>query len=202
MAKEKEYIDNETEDVANNASPDVDLDNDAEEAETNDEVADAEAEEMTEEERLAQELEKARQEIENEKKEYLFLRAEFDNFRKRTLKEKSELLLNGGEHAFKGLLPVIDDFERAITAIQSSDDVNSIKEGIELIYNKFTKYLNDNGVKKIESKDADFNTDYHEAMTLFPVDDEEKKGKVIDVIEEGYTMNDKVIRHAKVVVGQ
>ena len=202
MAKEKEYIDNETEDVANNASPDVDLDNDAEEAETNDEVADAEAEEMTEEERLAQELEKARQEIENEKKEYLFLRAEFDNFRKRTLKEKSELLLNGGERAFKGLLPVIDDFERAITAIQSSDDVNSIKEGIELIYNKFTKYLNDNGVKKIESKDADFNTDYHEAMTLFPVDDEEKKGKVIDVIEEGYTMNDKVIRHAKVVVGQ
>ena len=202
MAKEKEYIDNETEDVANSASPDVDLDTDAEEAETNDEVADAEAEELTEEERLAAELEKARQEIENEKKEYLFLRAEFDNFRKRTLKEKSELLLNGGERAFKGLLPVIDDFERAITAIQSSDDVNSIKEGIELIYNKFTKYLNDNGVKKIESKDADFNTDYHEAMTLFPVDDEEKKGKVIDVIEEGYTMNDKVIRHAKVVVGQ
>lgn len=158
--------------------------------------------ELTETERLQAELDKAKADLAKEKNDYLFLRAEFDNFRKRTLKEKSELLINGGERAFKGLLPVIDDFERAITALATTDDIASLKEGITLIYNKFNKYLSDNGIKKIDSKDADFNTDYHEAMTLFPVDDDEKRGKVIDVIEEGYTMNDKVIRHAKVVVGQ
>lgn len=197
MAKETENIKNEKID---NEMPDVESvkvdDN------TESEVNEAEVEALSDEERLEIELEKARQEIEKQKNEYLFLRAEFDNFRKRTLKEKSELLLNGGERAFKGLLPIIDDFERAIAAIQTSNDVESVKEGINLIYNKFTKYLNDNGVKKIQSKDAEFNTDFHEAMTLFPIDDEDKKGKVIDVIEEGYTMNDKVIRHAKVVVGQ
>ncbi|MBQ7211794.1 MAG: nucleotide exchange factor GrpE [Muribaculaceae bacterium] len=158
--------------------------------------------ELTETERLQAELDKAKADLAKEKNDYLFLRAEFDNFRKRTLKEKSELLINGGERAFKGLLPVIDDFERAITALATTDDIASLKEGITLIYNKFNKYLSDNGIKKIDSKDADFNTDYHEAMTLFPVDEDEKRGKVIDVIEEGYTMNDKVIRHAKVVVGQ
>ena len=158
--------------------------------------------ELTETERLQAELDKAKADLAKEKNDYLFLRAEFDNFRKRTLKEKSELLINGGERAFKGLLPVIDDFERAITALATTDDIASLKEGITLIYNKFNKYLSDNGIKKIDSKDADFNTDYHEAMTLFPVDDDEKRGKVIDVIEDGYTMNDKVIRHAKVVVGQ
>ena len=158
--------------------------------------------ELTETERLQAELDKAKADLAKEKNDYLFLRAEFDNFRKRTLKEKSELLINGGERAFKGLLPVIDDFERAITALATTDDIASLKEGITLIYNKFNKYLSDNGIKKIDSKDADFNTDYHEAMTLFPVDNDEKRGKVIDVIEEGYTMNDKVIRHAKVVVGQ
>ena len=158
--------------------------------------------ELTETERLQAELDKAKADLAKEKNDYLFLRAEFDNFRKRTLKEKSELLINGGERAFKGLLPVIDDFERAITALATTDDIASLKDGITLIYNKFNKYLSDNGIKKIDSKDADFNTDYHEAMTLFPVDDDEKRGKVIDVIEEGYTMNDKVIRHAKVVVGQ
>ena len=201
MAKETENIKNEKID---NEMPDVESVkvDDNTESEENTDVNETEVEALSDEERLEIELEKARQEIEKQKNEYLFLRAEFDNFRKRTLKEKSELLLNGGERAFKGLLPVIDDFERAIAAIQTSNDVESVKEGINLIYNKFTKYLNDNGVKKIQSKDAEFNTDFHEAMTLFPIDDEDKKGKVIDVIEEGYTMNDKVIRHAKVVVGQ
>ena len=201
MAKETENIKNEKID---NEMPDVESVkvDDNTESEENTDVNETEVEALSDEERLEIELEKARQEIDKQKNEYLFLRAEFDNFRKRTLKEKSELLLNGGERAFKGLLPVIDDFERAIAAIQTSNDVESVKEGINLIYNKFIKYLNDNGVKKIQSKDAEFNTDFHEAMTLFPIDDEDKKGKVIDVIEEGYTMNDKVIRHAKVVVGQ
>ena len=201
MAKETENIKNEKID---NEMPDVESVkvDDNTESEENTDVNETEVEALSDEERLEIELEKARQEIDKQKNEYLFLRAEFDNFRKRTLKEKSELLLNGGERAFKGLLPVIDDFERAIAAIQTSNDVESVKEGINLIYNKFIKYLNDNGVKKIQSKDAEFNTDFHEAMTLFPIDDEDKKRKVIDVIEEGYTMNDKVIRHAKVVVGQ
>ena len=165
-------------------------------------TAEDEKPELTAEERLQAELDAANAEIAKAKNDYLFLRAEFDNFRKRTLKEKSELLINGGERAFKGLLPVIDDFERAIGAFATTNDLDSIKQGIELIYNKFTKYLNDNGVKKINAKGNEFDTDYHEAMTLIPVEDDEQKGKVIDVIEEGYTINDKVIRHSKVVVGK
>ena len=137
-----------------------------------------------------------------QKKEYMFLLAEFDNFRKRTLKEKSELIKNAAEGAMKDLLPVLDDFERAIQATSESNDVESIKEGVNLIYNKFVKYLEQKGVKAIESQDADFDTEYHEAVTTFPTDDESKKGKVIDTVQKGYVMNDKVIRHSKVVVGQ
>lgn len=161
-----------------------------------------EAEEPTAEEKLQKELDQTKEQLEKSKKEYMFLLAEFDNFRKRTLKEKSELIKNAAEGAMKDLLPVIDDFERAIQATADSDDVESIKEGIGLIYNKFIKYLEKNGVKAIESQDADFDTEFHEAVTTFPTDDESKKGKVIDTVQKGYTMNDKVIRHSKVVVGQ
>lgn len=161
-----------------------------------------EAEEPTAEEKLQKELDQTKEELEKSKKEYMFLLAEFDNFRKRTLKEKSELIKNAAEGAMKELLPVIDDFERAIQATADSDDVESIKEGVGLIYNKFVKYLEKNGVKAIESQDADFDTEFHEAVTTFPTDDESKKGKVIDTVQKGYMMNDKVIRHSKVVVGQ
>ncbi len=170
-------------------------------AETAEETT-VEAEEPTAEEALQKQLDETKQQLEKAQKEYMFLLAEFDNFRKRTLKEKQDLIKNASEGAMKDLLPVIDDFERAIQASEKSDDVDSIKEGVNLIYNKFVKYLEKNGVKAIDSTDADFDTEYHEAVTTFPTDDESKKGKVIDTVAKGYTMNDKVIRHSKVVVGQ
>ena len=172
-------------------------------AETAQEQSDApEKEEMTNEEKLQNELETTKESLEKEKKEYMFLLAEFDNFRKRTLKEKAELIKNAGENAMKELLPVVDDFERAMQAAEESSDIDSIKEGIILIYNKFMKYLEKNGVTPINSTDADFNTEFHEAVTTFPTDDESKKGKVIDTVQKGYMMHDKVLRHSKVVVGQ
>lgn len=172
-------------------------------AETAQEQSDApEKEEMADEEKLQNELETTKESLEKEKKEYMFLLAEFDNFRKRTLKEKAELIKNAGENAMKELLPVVDDFERAMQAAEESSDIDSIKEGIILIYNKFMKYLEKNGVTPINSTDADFNTEFHEAVTTFPTDDESKKGKVIDTVQKGYMMHDKVLRHSKVVVGQ
>ena len=126
--------------------------------------------------------------------------AEFDNFRKRTNKEKAELILNGGKKTITDILPVLDDFERALE--DKSDDPVAIKEGIQMIFNKFVKTLEGMGVKKIETNEADFNTDYHEAIAMVPGVGEDKKGKVIDCVQTGYTMNDQVIRHAKVAVGQ
>lgn len=137
-----------------------------------------------------------------EKKEYLFLMAEFDNFRKRTLKEKSEIIKNAGENVLKGLLPIMDDFERGIKASESSDDSAAMKEGIVLIYNKLKKYLNQNGVKEIDPADTTFDTEKHEAISVVPVPDEKMKGKILDTVEKGYMINDKVLRQAKVVVGQ
>jgi molecular chaperone GrpE len=161
------------------------------------------AEEQTEVEKLQQQLADTEAKLEKEKKEYLFLMADFDNFRKRTMKEKSELIKSGGEKALTNLLPIIDDFERSLQAINAASDAEGIKEGVEIIYNKFVKYLEQNGVKPINTEaGVDFDTEVHDAVTTFPVDDESKKGKVIDTIQKGYTLNDKVIRHAKVVVGQ
>lgn len=140
--------------------------------------------------------------LDKEKKEYLFLMAEFDNFRKRTLKEKSEIIKNAGENVLKGLLPIMDDFERGIKAAENSPEADSVKEGVNLIYNKFKKYLNQNGVKEFDPSDDTFDTEKHEAISVVPVPDEEKKGKILDTVEKGYTINDKVLRHAKVVVGQ
>lgn len=157
---------------------------------------------MSETEALKQLLNDTQEQLEKEKKEYLFLMAEFDNFRKRTLREKSEIIKNGAEGAMKGLLPIIDDFERGLQAINASSDVAAVKEGMELIYNKFIKYLEQNGVKEIPTQDQPFDTDRHEAIAMVPTDDPDKKGKVIDTIAKGYTLNDKVIRHAKVAVAQ
>lgn len=153
-------------------------------------------------ENIDKELQDLKDELENQKKEYMFLLAEFDNFRKRTLREKAELIKNAGEKAMKDILPVIDDFERAKDAAEKTEDVESLKEGISLIYSKFIKYLESNGVKPIDSDNKEFDTEFHEAVTTFPTDDESKKGKVIDTVLKGYMMNDKVLRHSKVVVGQ
>lgn len=148
------------------------------------------------------EVEKLKGELEKEKKEYLFLMAEFDNFRKRTLKEKSELIKNAAESAFKGLLPIVDDFERALKASEGSEDANAMREGMELIYKKLKKYMEQNGVKEMDPEDKEFDADKHEAISAVPVPDENQKGKILDTVEKGYMINDKVLRHAKVVVGQ
>ena len=154
-------------------------------------------EENTPEEKIA-ELE---EQLEHEKKEYLFLMADFENFRKRTIKEKADIIKNGTENALRDLLPVIDDLERALEAINKGGDLESLKEGVDLIYNKFVKYLESQHVKAIDSTGKDFDTDVHEAVTMFPAPDPAMKGKVIDTTIKGYMINDKVLRHAKVVVG-
>jgi len=147
-------------------------------------------------------LEAAQAEIEELKDKYLRSVAEFDNYRKRTLKEKAELILNGGEKAVSAILPVIDDMERAIDNGAKTDDPAVLREGMELIYHKFMKALEGLGVKRIETDGADFNTDLHEAVAMVPGMGDDKKGKVIDCLQTGYQLNDKVIRHAKVAVGQ
>lgn len=148
------------------------------------------------------EIEDLKAALEKEKKEYLFLMAEFDNFRKRTLKEKSEIIKNAGEKVFKGLLPIVDDMERGIKASEDATDVATVRDGMVLIYNKLVKYMEANGVKAFDEGDDTFDADKHEAITAVPVQDESKKGKILDTIEKGYTINDKVLRHARVVVGQ
>ena len=146
------------------------------------------------------ELAQLKQANDDLKDKYLRAVAEFDNYKKRTLKEKADLILNGGEKTISAILPVLDDFERALN--DKTDDPKAIKEGMELIYKKFVSTLESLGVKKIEAKDKDFDVDYHEAVAMVPGLGDEKKGKVIDCIQEGYMLNDKVIRHAKVAVGQ
>lgn len=145
-------------------------------------------------------LEKAEKEIEQLKDQYLRARAEFENYRKRTIKEKAELILNGGEKTITAILPVLDDFERALA--DTTEDPEAIKQGMELIFHKFVKTLEGLGVKKIETEDKPFDVDYHEAIAMVPVMGDDKKGMVIDCVQTGYMLNDKVIRHAKVAVGQ
>ena len=133
---------------------------------------------------------------------YLRKLAEFENYRKRTMKEKADLILNGAARTVEAFLPVIDDMERAIDNAAKSDDIEAVREGINMIFQKFEKTLSSLGVKKIETKDADFNTDFHEAIAMVPGMGDDKKNKVIDCVQTGYILNDKVIRHAKVAVGQ
>ena len=136
------------------------------------------------------------------KDQYLRKVAEFDNYRKRTLKEKTELILNGGEKVITSILPILDDFERAEDNISKATDLDALKEGVELIFQKLLKVLEAQGLKKIETHESDFNTDFHEAIAMVPAANEEQKGKVVDCVQTGYTLNDKVIRHAKVAIGQ
>ena len=172
--------------------------------ETTQNDADTQAEESNEEEASTEDEQdtasSAQSEVEQWKDKYIRLVAEFENYKKRTLKEKSELILNGSEKTVAAILPILDDFERAIA--DKTEDPQAIKEGFELIYKKFLKTLETLGVNKIETDNADFNVDYHEAIAMVPGMGDDKKGKVIDCVQTGYTLNDKVIRHAKVAVGQ
>lgn len=149
-----------------------------------------------------QQLEEANAKIEDLQDKYLRLSAEFDNYRKRTMKEKAELILNGGAKVITNILPVLDDLERAIKTMETSGDAKAMKEGVELIHSKFINILIQNGLQKIETESQDFDTDYHEAIATIPAPAEELKGKILDCVQTGYKLNDKVIRHAKVVVGE
>nr|WP_315391617.1 nucleotide exchange factor GrpE [uncultured Prevotella sp.] len=172
--------------------------------ETTQNDAEAQTEEANGEETPAEEeldpLAAAQNDAEQWKDKYIRLVAEFDNYKKRTLKEKSELILNGSEKTVAAILPILDDFERATA--DKTEDPQAIKEGYELIYKKFLKALETLGVNKIKTDNADFDVDYHEAIAMVPGMGDDKKGKVIDCVQTGYTLNDKVIRHAKVAVGQ
>lgn len=148
----------------------------------------------------AEKLNVVEEELKRLKDNYIRKVAEFENYKKRTLKEKTELILNGSEKTVIAILPILDDFERAIS--DKSDDPKAIKEGMQLIFNKFNKILESIGVNKIETEGKDFDVDYHEAVAMLPTPDDDKKGKVIDCVQTGYTLNNKVIRHAKVAVGQ
>lgn len=160
------------------------------------------SEELTSEQKLEKELEEAKKTIEEQKDKYLRLSAEFDNYRKRTMKEKAELIKNGGEKAISAILPILDDLERALQNMQKADNVQSMYEGLDLIFQKFHKVLSQEGLQKMDPVGETFDTDYHEAIALVPAPDEAQKGKVLDCVQTGYKLNDKVIRHAKVVVAQ
>lgn len=151
---------------------------------------------------LENQLVELQAQVEKEKKEYLFLAAEFDNYRKRTLKEKAEIIKNGGENVLKGILPIVDDFERGLKAAESDTDSKSVLEGMTLIYNKLVKFLESMGVKEINSTGEVFNSDFHDAIAQVPSPSEDMKGKVLDTVQKGYMINDKVLRHAKVAVAQ
>ena len=167
-------------------------------AENDSEAEDSEASEQD----LARDLEAAQAALEKEKKEYLFLMAEFDNYRKRVVKEKSEILRNGAEKVLADLLPIVDDFERGLAATADAEDAAAVRSGMELIYHKLVKYLESNGVKAMDSTGNDFDPELHEAIASIPAPNEELKGKVVDTTQKGYMINDKVLRHATGAVGQ
>ena len=193
----KEKENNQEEELKTQATP-----NECDEETVGQETSQENEAPLTEEEKLAQELEKANEQIEEQKDKYLRLSAEFDNYRKRTMKEKAELILNGGEKSISSILPIVDDFERALKNMETATDVAAVKEGVELIYNKFMSVLGQNGVKVIETKEQPLDTAYHEAIAVIPAPNEALKGKILDCVQTGYILNDKVIRHAKVVVGE
>ena len=198
----KEKIQPQEEEVTKNEEAMVD-----ETAQTEENVADENAQEeaqaeLSAEEQLANMLAEAQQMVEEQKDKYLRLSAEFDNYRKRTLKEKAELIKNGGEKTLTAILPVLDDFERALKNMEASEETKAMKEGVELIFSKFQKILGQEGLQKIDTDGKDFDVDFHEAIALIPAPSEDLKGKILDCVQTGYMLNDKVIRHAKVAVAQ
>ena len=194
--QEEEILKNE-EPVAENAAQTEETP-----AEETAQAEEAPAQELTVEEQLANMLAEAQQMVNEEKDRYLRLAAEFDNYRKRTLKEKAELIKNGGEKTLTAILPVLDDFERALKNMEATEETRAMKEGVELIFNKFNKVLEQEGLQKIETEGQAFDVDFHEAIALIPAPSEDMKGKILDCVQTGYKLNDKVIRHAKVAVAQ
>ena len=186
--KDKEFVEENIDETNNNPATE---ENNAEETV-----------ELSAEEQLQKELNEANEKIANLEDKYLRQVAEFDNYRKRTIKEKAELIKNGGERAIESILPVLDDFERAIQNMSKDEKAAEMLTGVELIYNKFIGILKQNGLEKIETEGQDFNTDFHEAIAIVPIPDASLKGKVLDCVQTGYTLNEKVIRHAKVAVGE
>ena len=182
-----------------NEAPVEETDKEAEVSENPEDQEDSENSKNSEEQ---DPLEKAQAEIAELKNQLLYKVAEFENYRKRTLKERAELILNGGEKFITSILPILDDMERAIENGAKTDDPEVLREGMALIHQKFMKTLESQGVSKIDTENADFDTDLHEAVAMVPGMGDDKKGKVIDCLQQGYKLNDKVIRHAKVAVGQ
>lgn len=172
------------------------------EAQQTEQQAEQAAPELSPEEKLQQSLDEAEVRIADLQDKYLRLSAEFDNYRKRTIKEKAEIIKTAAEKTITAILPVLDDMERALLNMQKSDDAQALREGMELINAKFLKILSQEGLNKIETEGADFNTDFHEAIAMIPAPSEDQKGKVLDCVQTGYKLNDKVIRHAKVAVAQ
>ncbi len=193
MTKKTQDTDNQEElnDQAANEAPEQEQAETAEDTPQEDEVEEEKVEEPTIEEKMS--------ELQNK---YLRLSAEFDNYRKRTLREKIDLHVSAKEDILSNILPVVDDFERGMDSVEKATDIKAVKEGIKLIYTKFSAFLKQQGVKEIESVGKKFDTDLHEAITKIPVESKKKKGKVVDVVEKGYTLKDKVIRYAKVVIGE
>ena len=192
MSKEKKYNESE-ETIDNNIQTE-------ESAMENENVVGEEA--LDEKSELENKLVEAAEKIATLEDKYLRQVAEFDNYRKRTMKEKAELIKNGGERTIESILPVLDDFERALNTMEKNENAAEIRTGVELIYTKFVNILKQNGLQKIETEGADFDTDFHEAIAMVPTPDASLKGKVLDCIQTGYILNDKVIRHAKVAVGE
>ena len=198
----KEKIQPQEEEVTKNEEAMVDETTQTEENVSGEKTQEEDQAELSAEEQLANMLAEAQQMVEEQKDKYLRLSAEFDNYRKRTLKEKAELIKNGGEKTLTAILPVLDDFERALKNMEASEETKAMKEGVELIFSKFQKILGQEGLQKIETEGQAFDTDYHEAIALIPAPSEDLKGKILDCVQTGYMLNEKVIRHAKVAVAQ
>lgn len=180
--------------AGDNAEIDIKPDQNAEEAQNNEQTNETAAQD--------DETEKLRESLAQANDKYMRLVAEFDNYKKRTLRERMDLLKTAGEDLLTGILPVVDDFERANANIDKANDIEAVKKGVELIYNKFIEFLKHNGVSPIEAMGQELDTDLHEAITKIPAPNDELKGKVVDVVKKGYTLNDKVIRYAQVVIGE
>ena len=198
----KEKIQPQEEEVTKNEEAMVDETSQTEENVSREKTQEEAQAELSAEEQLANMLAEAQQMVEEQKDKYLRLSAEFDNYRKRTLKEKAELIKNGGEKTLTAILPVLDDFERALKNMEASEETKAMKEGVELIFSKFQKILGQEGLQKIETEGQAFDTDFHEAIALIPAPSEDLKGKILDCVQTGYMLNEKVIRHAKVAVAQ
>jgi molecular chaperone GrpE len=198
----KEKIQPQEEEVTKNEEAMVDETTQTEENVSGENTQEEDQAELSAEEQLANMLAEAQQMVEEQKDKYLRLSAEFDNYRKRTLKEKAELIKNGGEKTLTAILPVLDDFERALKNMEASEETKAMKEGVELIFSKFQKILGQEGLQKIETEGQAFDTDFHEAIALIPAPSEDLKGKILDCVQTGYMLNEKVIRHAKVAVAQ